>query len=327
MSGLERADEVRPVRGARAVVAAFVAAALPAILLAGCTEAGRSGGAPPRTARSDAVVVASFDFPESRLVAEIYAQALAGTGVPVRREEGLGPRELVAPALAQGLADLVPEYLGSALAAIAPRSAAGTSDAHDARLALDAALRARGLRTLTPSPGQNQNVLAVTAATARHLGLRRTSDLRGQAPLLRLGAPPECPSRPYCLVGLRKTYGLQFGTLVPLDSEPERVAALREGVVDVALLFTTDGSLAAGDLVALRDDRHLQPAENLVPVVSTRAVLRYGGQLTHTLDQVSAALTTANLRFLNWRVQVAGKGIPAEARGWLLRHGLLTRSR
>jgi osmoprotectant transport system substrate-binding protein len=112
---------------------------------------------------------------------------------------------------------------------------------------------------------------------------------------------------------------------VAYDRETQRVTALEEGLVDVAVVFTTDGLLAARDLVLLADDRGLQPAENVVPVVSDRAVDRYGPQVVDTLDAVSAQLDRASLTFLNWRVEVAGGSARSEARGWLLRHGLLPR--
>lgn len=311
-------------------VARLAAVAVGAVILAfaaaGCRAAEVAPEA-PRPASKAPVVVASFDFSESRLVAEIYAQALEAAGVPVRRERGLGPRELVQPALQQGLVDVVPEYLGTALAAVAPRSTADPHDAVAARRALDTALRPWKLRTLRPASASDQNALAVTRETARALTLHDVSDLRGQAPFLTFGSTPECASREYCLIGLRRVYGLQFGHVVPLASEQQRAAALEEGAVDVALLFTTDGAVAAGDLTLLADDQHLQPAENVVPVVSDRAVHRYGDRLTGTLDRVSTRLTTENLRFLNWRVEVAGRSISSEARGWLMRHGLITRSR
>ena len=91
----------------------------------------------------------------------------------------------------------------------------------------------------------------VTGATARRLGLHKVSDLRRAAGRLTLGGSPECPDRPYCLPGLRKVYGLGFAGFLPFDTEPQRVTALREGVVDVAVLDTTDGNLATGDLVLL----------------------------------------------------------------------------
>lgn len=289
-----------------------------AVLVAAC---GGPTATPPGPV-GDAVVVTSFDFSESTLLAEVYAQALEGAGIPVRRELGLGPRELVLPALRQGLVDVVPEYLGTALATVtgAPVDPAlGTRQAHGL---LAQALESEGLRALAPSPAQNQNGLAVTRSTAQELGLSTTSDLAPTAPRLSVTGPAECPQRPYCLPGLRAAYGLAFGRFVPYDSGSQRFTALQQGVVDVAVVFTTDGLLATEELVLLADDRGLQPVENVLPVVSERAVDRYGPQLVATLDAVSARLDSRALTFLNWRVQVAGRDVVDEARGWLLRHDL-----
>jgi len=118
-------------------------------------------------------------------------------------------------------------------------------------------------------------------------------------------------------------YGLQFARFVPLDTEQERIDAIEQGVVDVAVLDTTDGYLASGDLVLLADDRQLQPAENIVPVVRAAAMARYGARLAGALDAVSAQLTTNDLIFLNWRIMVADNNVLAEARAWLERQGIL----
>jgi osmoprotectant transport system substrate-binding protein len=296
-------------------------------LLAACQD---GDTAEPVRSREGAVVVASFSFAESDLLAEIYAQAQEAAGVPVRRELDLGSRELVLPALQQGQVDVVPEYLGTALASVSGAAGPAAPDVRDVpavRAALDRALRAWHLQTLTPSAAENQNGLVVTRTTARRLGLRTVSDLRDVAAGLTLAGPPECPVRVYCLPGLRQRYGLRFGAFLPLDTEEQRDAALDEGLADVAVLFTTDGRLAAGDLVLLEDDRRLQPAENVVPVVSTRVLAGHDGLVERTLNSVSAELTTRNLVFLNWRVGVAGKDRAGEARGWLRRHGLLTATR
>jgi Substrate binding domain of ABC-type glycine betaine transport system len=84
------------------------------------------------------------------------------------------------------------------------------------------------------------------------------------------------------------------------------VTALQEGVVNAAVLFTTDGNLAAGDLALLVDNRHLQPAENVVPVITDTAMARYGQRLAGPVNAVSARLTSKSLLFLNWRIEVAG---------------------
>lgn len=300
------------------LAALFAAAAV----MVGCASGARGGhlaAAPNR----DAVIVASFNFPESELLAEIYAQALEHAGVPVRREFDLGPREMVQPAQRQGLVDVVPEYLGSALRSIAPESAVDWTDAAAVLPALRRHLAPWHLVALQPAAASDQNGFAVTPATAARLHLRTLSDLASVTPPLTMGGPSECPERPYCLKGLQQVYGLRIKSFIPFDDETERMEALAEGIIDVAVTFTTDGWLATGRLTLLRDDRHLQPSEQVVPVVSAKAMQRYGARLERALDGVSAQLDTGGLLFLNWRVSVANNAVGTEARGWLQRHGLL----
>jgi osmoprotectant transport system substrate-binding protein len=299
-----------------------MASSLLLTLLAACQQAsvGRPG-----SAHGGTVVVASFNFPESELLAAIYGLAIRHAGIPVRLELGLGPRELVQPALEQGLVDVVPEYLGTALTSLRSPAGLAMSDPAEVRAALARALARWHVQVMAPAPAQDQNGLVVTGVTARRLGLRKVSDLRRVAGGLTLGGSPECPGRTYCLPGLRQVYRLAFAGFLPFSTEAQRVTALREGVVDVAVLDTTDGNLAAGDLVLLPDDRHLQPAENVVPVITSSALARYGKRLNNAVNAVSAQLTSRALLFMDWRVEVAGAGVMAEARGWLERHRVLPR--
>ena len=298
--------------------AALVACSL--TLVVACQPAG-----PPAGGDDSTVVVASFNFPESELLAAIYGLAIRNAGIPMRLQLDLGPRELVQPALEQGLVDVVPEYLGTALTSLEAHPDVTTPDPAAVRGELAAALAPWHVRVMAPAAAQDQNGIVVTEATARRLGLHRVSDLRQAAGRLTLGGSPECPDRRYCLPGLRTVYGLGFARFLPFDTEAERVAALRLGVVDVAVLDTTDGNLATGDLVLLADDRRLQPAENIAPVVTDRAMARYGRRLAGAVNAVSARLTSAALLFMGWRIEVAGADVMAEARAWLQRHGLVAR--
>jgi osmoprotectant transport system substrate-binding protein len=292
---------------------------------AACSGDSTKPGNSASRSSSDQVVVASFNFPESELLAEIYAQALTAAGVPVRVQLDLGTRELVLPAFQQGFVDLVPEYVGSALQAVAPGNIDDMGSPSLMAARLSAALARWGGRVLSPSPADDQNGFAVTSALAEKYGLRALSDLRKVDGGLVLAGPPECPSRPYCLMGLQRSYGLHFRQFIALDSPAERVAALHQAVANVALVFSTDADLANGELVFLADDRHLQPADNITPMVRDVTVARYGGRLIRALDAVSARLTTSELVFLNWRVEVAGRNAAAEAHGWLVRQGLAPR--
>ncbi len=305
-------------------VGAIAACALTVALAASC----QPGGTARRHARVDGgavVVVASFNFAESELLAAIYGLAIKHAGIPMHLQLDLGPRELVQPALEEGLADVVPEYLGTALTSLEPNARVAMSNPAAVRGELARAFAQWHVQVLEPAAAQDQNGFAVTRGTADQFHLRTVSDLGPAAARMTIGGPAECPGRPYCLMGLHAVYGLRFAKFLPLDTEQQRVAALQSGVADVAVLFTTDGYLATGEFTLLSDNRRLQPAENVVPVVTTKAVARYGKRLVDALGAVSARLATKDLIFLNWRVTVAGKNVLAEARGWLERHGIVPR--
>jgi osmoprotectant transport system substrate-binding protein len=294
-----------------AAVAAFV-------LFVACTGGG--GHAAPAVSPGT-VVVGSFDFPESVVLADIYGQALQAKGIPVHLELGLGPRELVDPALMRGLVQLVPEYQGSALDFLT-RATGAAGDPEATHAAFQRALAHTTATALDSSPAQNANAFAVTAATAARYGLRTISDLAPIASKLVLGGPPECPQRPLCLQGLESVYGLHFKSFVPLDAGgPLTLAALSDGDVDVALVFTTDPQVGERGFRVLTDDRGLEPSDNVTPIVNRSVLGRYGDRLTGTVDAVSAALTTSELIGLD-RAVFAGRSPAAVARAWLASRGM-----
>jgi osmoprotectant transport system substrate-binding protein len=277
----------------------------------------------PVALTDDTITVGSFDFAESELLAEIYSQAMEAQGFHVRRAVGLGPREFVAPAFEAGLVEFIPEYAGTALQfATLGRSRPGSQIAttHDA---LTRELADHDVTVLASAPAQDANAFVVTREVAATYDLHRISDLSGLASALTLGGPPECERRPLCLPGLELTYGLTFKEFVALDTAgPLTHAALADGSVDVALLFTTDPGLATADLVALADDRALQPAENVTPLVRTGVLDRAGPAFARTVDAVSAQLTTEALRSLNAQMANAQTGNTPGKRAAIAAHWL-----
>ena len=302
-----------------------VAAGSAMILAAALLAASCGQGVPPATTTAledDAITVASFNFPESVLVGEIYAQALEGEGFAVKRQLGLGARELVEPSLERGLVEFVPEYSGSALEFLTRGEGLATSDEALTHDRLEEVFAERGVAVLSPAPAQDQNGFAVTRETADRYGLRSISQLVPEAPDLTFGGPPECPERPLCLGGLEDVYDLEFGSFQTLDAGgPVSVTALRSGTVDVALLFTTDAAIERYDFVLLYDDLGLQPAENVTPVVRVEVVEAHGDAFVRLVDSVSALLTTGDLRELNARV-AEGQAPREVAAAWLAEHGL-----
>ena len=138
---------------------------------------------------------------------------------------------------------------------------------------------------------------------------------------LTLGGPPECPERPFCIPGLQETYGIEFGEFVPLDvGGPLTIEALQGGDIDVGLLFSTSSVIADEGWVLLEDDKSLQTAENITPVVRSDVV---DDTITERLDAISAALTTENITELNGRVEIDSEDPADVARDFLESEGLL----
>ncbi|MGZ6515711.1 MAG: ABC transporter substrate-binding protein [Actinomycetota bacterium] len=289
-------------------------------LLTGCTAARVT--LPSHGARPDVVTIASFNFPESEILAYLYGLVIQARGFRVDVRPDVGTRELVEPALARGLVNFVPEYQGSALAFLTLGRESASADVDATHQALMRALAGREVLALSPSPAQNGNAIVVTSLTATRYRLRTISDLGRVAPFLLFGGPPECPQRPFCLLGLQQRYGLTFRQFIPLDSGgPLTLQALESREIDVALLFSTDPNIATGDLVELKDDRSLQPAENVTPFVREEVLARGGVSLRRAIEDVSSRLTTDVLRRLNALVPQQPPRAVADA--WLHGQGLL----
>ena len=150
-----------------------------------------------------------------------------------------------------------------------------------------------------PSEAQDVDALAVTQETAQELGLETYTDLAAVAGQLTLGAPAECAEFAACIPGLRDTYGIEFGTFVPLEAGPPIFEALSNGDIDVARVFSTDAAVAENDWVILEDDQGLNPVQNVIPVGNAEADTP---EITEIVNEVSAALTTEKLTELNSRV-------------------------
>ena len=290
-------------------------------LAAACTPSG--GDRPPSAAAGDmaAIVVGvSGDFAENQIVAEMYAQVLEHAGYIVERHLDLRSRETSQSALEAGQIDLKPEYLSSLLLFLDPSAEASSDATKVARL--DAQLlRPRGITLLTPSPAQDTNQFVANAQTADRFDLTTVSSLIPVADRLTFGGPPECPVRPFCLPGLDDVYGIIFNDFIPLDpGGPLTIDALQRDTVQVGLLFSTDPRIEQHGFVPLVDDRRLQDAENITPVIRTE---KLNDEIRGSLDAVSAQLTTEEMTELVGQVVIDGRTVSAVATGFLTRNGLL----
>ena len=301
----------------RAGLAAGLVLAVVVLVAGGCTPAAQPR--PLEDPRRPIITVTSFDFPESETLAELYGQAMRQQGYPVEVVARLGSRDIVQPALEQGRVDLVLGYLGSTLNFLYEQRVA-TADPQATHARLTQLLTSRGISVLAFAKAEDRNGFVVTGDLARRRQLERISDLAPIAHQLTFGGPPECPDRPLCLKGLEDVYGLQFARFEAMPSRTTTADALEIGEIDLGMLETTNGNLADRDLVQLTDDRRLQPAENIAPMMRTEIAAAYGPRLVRVLNNLTAQLNTRDLIQMNQRVELEGAKPAAVAADWLGNH-------
>jgi osmoprotectant transport system substrate-binding protein len=281
---------------------------------------------PPATGQASdkpGVRVGSTNFPEQLVLAEAYAQALEANGYPVERRLNLGNRDIVAPALESGQIDIYPEYLATYLTFVSKDPSKASTDVQASYRSLQDVLKSKNLTALDPAQAIDANGFAVTKETAQKYNLAKLSDLARVGDQLVLGGPPECPSRPFCLQGLTEKYGVRFKDFKALDvGGPMTVAALDGNQIDVAMLLTTSAVIQAKGYVLLEDDKKLQLADNVVPVVRDELLNRAPADFKTTINGVTAKLTTAELTGLNKQMEIDRKDAKDAAAAWLKAQGL-----
>jgi len=276
---------------------------------------GTTGGG---TTNKGTVIVGGFKFPESSILAQVYGQALAHDGYTVQYKLNLGTREVVAPALKNGDIDLYPGYAATDLEYWNNKAGEATGDAAATTAKLNGHLQSQGLIALTPSQAVDQNAFAVTKETQQKFKLSKLSDLAPIGNQLVLGAGPECPTRPYCLPGLQTTYGIHFKDFKALDTDgPATRAAFKNGTIQVGLVFSSDGDLNDLGLVVLQDDKHLEAADNVVPILRQKVAT---DEVKNLLNKIDAALTTADLVDMNAQASTQHKDPDAIAKAYLEKH-------
>ncbi|ORW03247.1 ABC transporter substrate-binding protein [Mycobacterium kyorinense] len=294
--------------------AACIAVCLAAVA---CGSANPLGG---MSASMKSIVVGSADFPESKILAEVYAQALQANGFDVGRRLGIGSRETYIPALKDHSIDLVPEYIGNLLLYFQPDSMVTMLDAVE----LELYKRLPGdLSILTPSPASDTDTVTVTASTAAMWNLKTIADLAPHSAEVRFAAPSAFESRPSGLMGLRQKYGLDVGpgnfVAISDGGGAVTVRALLDGTVNAANIFSTSPAIPQNHLVVLDDPEHNFLAGNIVPLVNSQ---KKSDRLKDVLDAVSAKLSTTGLAQLNMAVAGNSGVDPDEAaRKWLRDNG------
>ncbi|MEU2259245.1 ABC transporter substrate-binding protein [Streptomyces sp. NPDC019645] len=276
------------------------------------------------------LVVGAAAFTESKVLAELYAQVLRDAGYDASVTT-VKNRELYEPSLEKGEIDVVPEYAAT-IAEFLNAKANGpkapeekpvaSSDVAATVAALEKLAAPRGLKVLPAGEAVDQNAFAVSKEFAEKNKLKSLSDLGRSKIKVKIAAGDECEVRPFCAPGLKKTYGIDVAGVDPKGvGTPQAKQAVKDGEDQLVLTTTTDATLESFGLVLLEDDKKLQNADNVLPVVNAKDA---GSQeIADALGRLTGALTTEDLVELNRKVDAERAKPQDVAKEYLASKGLV----
>lgn len=304
------------------LLAAIVAVGL--LVAAGCgddDDTATGGTGTSASVDGTAVTVADKGFPESQVVAQLYAQALSARGYDAT-VKSLGSTEIADAAVRKGDIDLYPEYTGTAYNVVLGREDTVSADEQFATIEDEYA--DRGLAVLKPSPYSNDNRVACTRETVEEHDLTTLSDLGEASPQIVYSANPEHLTRVDGLPLLRKEYGVNFRDVrsVALNL---RYKPIEDGQAQCVYAFGTDPQIASLDLVLLEDDKGMfqgRAYENF-PVANKRFFDAQPPVFEETIEAVDAALTQEAVTSLNAQVSLENDDPEEVAQQFLEENDLL----
>ncbi|HEY2175908.1 MAG TPA: ABC transporter substrate-binding protein [Mycobacteriales bacterium] len=303
--------------------------AMLAVLVAACggTASQNSGGVNRSSGSKGSLTVADAGFTESEVLANMYADVLAKAGYKTN-ETSVKSSEIFQSSLEKGDVAVVPEYVATYADQLnriingANAPSVASPDLQKTYAQLKTLAAKRGLTPLTPSKAVDQNAFAVSKKFAKAHHLTTLTDLGKSGIPVKIASGPECATRPYCIPGLKKTYGIKVSGIDPLGVDTAQgKEAVAKGADQLALVLTTDATVDDAGLVVLTDDKHLQNADYLVPIVNTKKLTPL---IKTTLNKVSATLTTAELAQLNKQVDVGQQKPGVVASNYLKSKGLIS---
>jgi osmoprotectant transport system substrate-binding protein len=286
----------------RGLLAGAVVAAL--LVVAGC---GSSDSSSTGTKASNGVVrISGQNFTEAEIVAEIYAGLLRSHGYQPSVKL-VGTRDVYMATFPKSI-DVVPEYTGGIVDFLIAKDKGAnapvptSSNPHTVISQAKPQLDKAGITLLNPSPATDTNAFFVTKKYSQDNHVTTLSDLKGKSVVL--AAAPDCQGRLDCAGGLEDKYGIKITKILPLGyASPQTYQSVIKGESQLGETSTTDATLSHQGLVLLADDKHIQPAQNLVPAVST-AYLQAHPDIKEPLNDLMAKLTTRELTELNFDVTV-----------------------
>ena len=280
-------------------------------------SSGGGGGNDGGGGTEQTIRISSQDFAEQKTLAQVYGQYLEAKGFDVEIQDPIGTRTQIYAAFEADKLDLVLDYSGSAVTELKGEA---SNDAEETYSALEEALEPLELEAAAQAPGEDGNALVALTSWAEENDITTISDLSKFDDTITLGGAAECAEREDCLAGYNgPTYalGLEFKVV---DYGPPLVEALKQDEIQVAQYGTTAPEIASGDIVVLEDDKGLQSAQNVVPVLRSEVSSE---DLLAALDEVSEKITDEVLAEWNQATDIDKEDSADVAQAWLEDEGLI----
>lgn len=281
---------------------------------------------PSATTDQGPVRIAGQSFTEAAIVAAMYDELLTAAGYET--EVKLVDTRDAYMATFPDSVDVVPEYVGGIVNFLNARENGAKAEPFTAGDGAELAdqgkslLDAAGITLLDQSAATDTNAFFVTKDFSESEGVTKLSDLEGRS--VKLAAAPDCEGRLDCEGGLVEEYGIDVTQVLPLGyASNDTYQSVISGESELGETSTTDGTLESQGLVVLEDDKQIQPAQNLVPAVSS-TFLEEHPDIADVLNGLMAALTTEKLTELNGAVAVDRDKPEDVAHQFLVDEGLVS---
>lgn len=284
------------------------------IIVAVVITAWPKGNNSKQTTKGTTITIGSKNFSESKIVMQIWTDALKKDGYNVKTKPNISS-SVVYQAIKSKQIDLYPEYTGTIAMTYLKGKIVGKSADAIANIARKG-MKKQGLTTLNYAPGNDAQGIAIRTSVAKKYGIKTISDLQKKANKIRFASQGEFDKREDGIPGLTKVYG-KFNFKSHKVYDPSlKYQILAKGEGDITPASTTEGQLATGKYFALTDNKHFWPAYNLVPLVRNQTLKDNPG-IKKVLNKIDRKLTTTELQKLNKKVDVDGQSYQSVAKNWV----------
>ena len=278
--------------------------------------------APLLTKDKEELIIAGKLGAEPEIIMNMYKYLIEDqTDVEVTLEPNMGKTTFVFNALESGDIDVYTEYTGTILATFLNEEITSSDEQEVFQQAKEGLAEQYDMSLLEPMAFNNTYTLAVTKELAEEYQLETISDLIPIADEIKAGFTLEFSDRQDGYLGIQDLYGLTFGEVQTMEPKL-RYTAIETGDINLVDAYSTDSELAQYDLVVLEDDRGLFPPYQGAPLMLNETIEDFP-EVENSLNQLSGKITDAEMREMNFAVNVTGKSASEVAQQFLTENGLL----